>query len=140
MVNVGESLGIIFCTFFEHVGIAVTFTNLMLALFSMMAGIISPDMPDFLKYINYISPAPYAAKVMIQQEFKGISFTCSASQGMMLPNGTLACFVPNGEKALALYGFESQTGFYINLVYLLLCFIGYRLVAYAILKLKLYRK
>jgi hypothetical protein len=37
LVNIGESVGIVFCSFFDHVGIAVSFTNLILSVLSLVS-------------------------------------------------------------------------------------------------------
>jgi len=37
-VNCGESLGIMFCTLFNHSGLSVNFTSIVNSLFTVMAG------------------------------------------------------------------------------------------------------
>jgi hypothetical protein len=37
-VNCGESLGIMFCTLFNHNGLSVNFTSIVISLFTCMAG------------------------------------------------------------------------------------------------------
>jgi hypothetical protein len=64
-VNCGESLGIMFCTLFDHSGLSVNFTSVVNCLFTCMAGyplliypnssVISSTMPGFLRGFNYIS-------------------------------------------------------------------------------------
>ena len=64
-VNCGESLGIIFCTLFNHTGWSMNFTSIINSLFTCMAGyfrhrysnssVISSTIPGFLRGFNYIS-------------------------------------------------------------------------------------
>lgn len=59
LVSCGESLGIVFDTFFDHSGFAVSFTSVVLSIALMMAGVLSVDLPSFPRAFNHLSPAKW---------------------------------------------------------------------------------
>ncbi|KAF4591871.1 ABC transporter [Ophiocordyceps camponoti-floridani] len=99
VVSCGESLGIMFNTLFRHTGFAVNLMGIILAVASVMAGIVSIDMPGPFQAVNYLSPIRYAVRAVAPYAFRGLSLTCTAAQ--RLPEGI--CPVRTGEQALELY-------------------------------------
>lgn len=98
LVNLGESIGIAFCSVVRHVGFSVSLTNSVLGVFTVMTGIMSSNMPAFLDRINYISPIPYLARLMTVNEFdSSVSFSC-----ITIENATNTCFYRTGADVLRL--------------------------------------
>lgn len=129
IVSCGESMGIMFNTLFAHTGFAVNFVSVFLSVAQMMSGIMSIDMPAFLRGVNYLSPLRYAVRSLAPFSLRGIVFTCSEAQ--RLPDGQ--CPITTGEQVLDLY--DLNTNPTINLIVLGLVALAYRLVAYALLKI-----
>ena len=130
ITSCGESLGIMFCTLFDHVGFSVQVTSVMLSISMVMGGIMSPDVPDVLRGINYISPVMYSVSNMAPYTMKDRVFTCSDAQ--RLPNGS--CPIETGEQVLDLYNQDKNAAMHI--MGLGLCAVAYRLVAYALIKVR----
>jgi len=126
VTNCGESLGIIFNTFFQHTGFSISVTSTVLGLGVAMAGIMSTDMPTFLDRINYISPLKYMMQCVAPVSLKGVMFTCEDWQ--KLPSGR--CPVENGDDVMRLYGIDGQNPWQ-NLAIVVGITVTYRLVAYS---------
>jgi len=86
-------------------------------------------MPKFLKGVNYLSPCKYATAALSIKAFTGFEFTCTDAQ--RLPDGS--CPVRTGEQVLDL--FKYHTSLASNLGSLVAVTVGYRLVAYLVLRL-----
>ena len=86
-------------------------------------------MPGFLKALNYLSPLKYAAANMVVYTFRGFSFSCTDAQ--RLSDGS--CPITTGEQVLDLYDYGStKPG--LNLAYLVVPPVIYRLLAYIVLR------
>lgn len=130
IVSCGESLGIMFNTLFSHTGFAVNLTSIFLSVAQTMAGILSIDMPDFLRALNYLSPIRYAARALAPISLDGVSFSCKDTQ--RLPTGQ--CPIETGEQVLDLY--RLNVDFVTNVASLAGCVVAYRLIAWGLLRLK----
>ena len=86
-------------------------------------------MPAFFKGVNYISPGKYAIAAMSIQAFTGFKFTCADTQ--RLPDGS--CPIQTGQQVLDL--FHYHTSLALNLAALVAVTVGYRLIAYMVLRL-----
>ena len=93
-----------------------------------MSGIISINMPAFLKGVNYLSPIRYAIRNLAPYSLRDITFTCNDSQ--RLPNGE--CTISTGQQVLQLYDLDTNPG--MNLMALGVCTLVYRLLAFLLLK------
>lgn len=132
LTSCGESIGIVFNTLVPHnTGFSVNLTSTVLSIGVLMSGIMSIDMPSFLKGINYISPAKYVVANLAPYTLDGFHFTCSPDQKV---GGR--CPIETGEDALALFGLQGSSAWK-NLVALVACTVVYRLVAYAVLRVKM---
>lgn len=129
VVSCGESLGIMFNTLFGHTGFAVNIMGVFLSVANGMAGVLSIDMPDAFKAVNYLSPIRYAARAMAPYSMRGVQFHCTDEQ--LLPDGT--CPITSGEQVLELYDFDVDP--VVNAACLLACLVVYRLLAWALLRL-----
>ncbi|THU89231.1 P-loop containing nucleoside triphosphate hydrolase protein [Dendrothele bispora CBS 962.96] len=135
IVNCGESLGIVFNTLFsDETGLALNLTGVFMSIAQFMGGLMSVDMPGFLRGVNYISPLKYATANLMGYALRGVQFHCDDSQ--KLPDGS--CIFGTGEDVLKLYGLED-----VDEAKMLGALVGvtviYRLVAYGILKARLSR-
>lgn len=128
-VNCGESIGIIFNTFFLHEGFAVNIISVVLSVGAIMAGILSLHMPAFFKAINWLSPLKYCASILINLALEDQYFQCETDD--LDANGQ--CPYEYGYMALNTYGLAA------NVVPLLggmaVCIVVYRLIAFAVLKI-----
>lgn len=129
IVNCGESIGIAFNTLFKHEGFAVNLISVVLSVGSFMAGIMSLNMPGFLKGVNWLSPLKYAVAVVINMAFEGEQFSCDGQ----VTDSNGGCAFDTGKKVLQNYGLESDVPAFLGA--LAAAVVIYRLVAYAILKL-----
>jgi ABC-2 type transporter len=128
VVNCGESIGIMFCTIFpSHVGFSLNVTSVLLTISTVMAGIMSLNIPGVLQALNYLSPLKYQVANMAAYSMHGRKFTCKLSQKV---NGE--CPISTGEQVLELYNLDKNPG--MNLMALVITTVVYRVVAYAVLK------
>ncbi|MCJ1295273.1 hypothetical protein MMC34_006835 [Xylographa carneopallida] len=130
VVNCGESIGIMFNTLFAHTGFAVNLTSVVLSVATLMAGVISLDISPFLQAFNHLSPSKWAIGNLAPYSLDGIVFTCTEAQ--RLPGGQ--CPIATGEQALQLYNLNGNAS--LNLMALGIVTVGYRVVAYLLLKAK----
>jgi len=86
-------------------------------------------MPAFFKGINYVSPSKYAAAAMFIQSFTDFEFTCTDAQ--RLPDGN--CPIQTGQQVLDLFNYHTSLAS--NIGALVAVTVGYRLIAYAVLRL-----
>ena len=86
-------------------------------------------MPGFFKGVNYVSPAKYAVGCMAIKGFRGFEFTCTDAQ--RLPDGN--CPIQTGQQVLDLFNYHTSLGS--NIGALVAVTVGYRLIAYAVLRL-----
>ncbi|KAM5492213.1 hypothetical protein MaudMau93_001516 [Microsporum audouinii] len=128
VTSCGESLGIMFCTLFSHVGFSVNITSIVLSIATVLGGVMSLNIPSVLQAINHLSPVKYSISNLAPYSMNGRTFTCADNQ--RLPNGH--CPIETGKQVLLLYNLDKDPK--INLMALGICVIGYRLVAYALIK------
>jgi len=93
-----------------------------------MSGVMSINMPAFLRGVNYLSPLRYAIRNLAPYSLSAIIFTCSESQ--RLPSGE--CPITTGKEVLQLYKLDSDPG--LNIAVLGVVTVLYRVVAYVLLK------
>lgn len=117
-----------FNTLFSHTGFAVNLTSVFLSVAQFMSGVMSINMPAFLRGVNYLSPLRYAIRNLAPYSLSAIIFTCSESQ--RLPSGE--CPITTGKEVLQLYKLDSDPG--LNIAVLGVVTVLYRVVAYVLLK------
>ena len=130
IVNCGESVGILFNTFFGHVGFAVQITSIILSLANVLGGFMSTNIPGFLQALNHLSPIKYAFANLAPYSLGGQKFSCTDAQ--RLPDGR--CPIETGEQVLQLYNMNANP--VLNLIGVAVCTLVYRLLAYMVLKLR----
>lgn len=130
IVSCGESIGIIFNTFVNHTGFAVSLTSIVMSIAIVMGGVMSLDVPPFLAAWNYLSPVKWSVSALIPYSLDGVVFTCTEYQ--RLPSGE--CPIQNKADVEKLYKIGGNKE--LSVLALGLCAIGYRLLAYVILKIK----
>ncbi|KAJ1340013.1 hypothetical protein BSLG_005337 [Batrachochytrium salamandrivorans] len=140
-VNIGESVGIGFCSVVDHVGFSVSLTNSVLGIFVVMSGILSSNMPIVLDRLNYMSPIPYLTRLLTINEFDHTTvFSCTQDE---IASNT--CLYHTGADVLALLSgsvdvmpFEGGRFAYYALIGGALT-VMYRVIAYAILQWKVHQ-
>lgn len=128
IVSCGESLGIMFNTVMPHTGFAINVMGIFLSVANSMAGVLSINMPDLFKAVNYLSPIRYGTRAMAPYSLRGVEFTCNDKQ--RLPDGH--CPIETGEDVLDLYKFNVDP--VVNIAALAGCVVIYRLLAWALLR------
>ncbi|ANB10992.1 hypothetical protein AWJ20_3786 [Sugiyamaella lignohabitans] len=129
IVNCGESIGIAFNTLFLHEGFAVNLISVVLSIGCLMAGIMSLEMPGFLKGVNWLSPLKYAVSVMINMSFDGQTFNC-VGQAIDADGG---CEFDSGAKVLENYGLKANVPAYLGGI--AVAAVVYRVLALVVLKI-----
>ena len=86
-------------------------------------------MPAFFKGVNYVSPGKYVAAATSIKAFTDLEFTCTDAQ--RLPDGS--CPIQTGQQVLDLFNYHTSLSS--NIGALVAVAVGYRLIAYAVLKL-----
>lgn len=128
IISCGESVGIMFCTLFSHVGFAVNVTSILLSISTILGGVMSLNVNNVLQALNHLSPIKYAIANLAPYSMQGQVFHCSDAQ--RLANGS--CPVDSGEQVLKLYNLDKSGP--MNVMALGVCTIIYRVVAYAFIK------
>lgn len=129
IISCGESLGIMFCTLFSHVGFAVNVTSVLLSISTILGGVMSLNVNEVLQGINHLSPIKYAVGNLAPYSMKHQHFVCTPSQ--QLADGS--CPITTGQQVLDLYNLDTDGP--MNILALGVCTVAYRIVAYALLKL-----
>ncbi|CAG8123409.1 unnamed protein product [Penicillium salamii] len=127
IISCGESVGIMFCTLFSHVGFAVNITSILLSISTILGGVMSLNIHPVLQALNHLSPIKYVIANLAPYAMHGRKFHCSASQ---LVDGH--CPYTSGEQVLDTWNLNKSGP--MNVMALGVCTIVYRLVAYALLK------
>ena len=86
-------------------------------------------MPAFFRGINYISPGHYVAVCVSIMAFTNFEFTCADAQ--RLPDGS--CPIQTGQQVLDMFNYHTSLAS--NIWALVGVTVGYRLIAYAVLRL-----
>ncbi|PBK66494.1 P-loop containing nucleoside triphosphate hydrolase protein [Armillaria solidipes] len=131
ILNSGESLGIILNTLVtRNTGLALNITNVLMSVAMYMAGLMSLDMPAFLKALDKLSPLGYSVRNMMPYAFRGQTFSCGDDQ--RLADGS--CAISTGEQVLEIFNLGDVNA-PLNLCAIVITTVVYRLLAYAVLKL-----
>lgn len=128
-INAGESVGLMFTTIFDHLGLAVNFVSNLLIISIFMGGTMSLNMPILFKAFNYINPLKYAVLALAKLGFEGQKFECTSND-----SSSSSCVLSTGEAVLDQYKLNSNLG--MNFVGVTVILVVYRLVAYGIFELK----
>jgi ABC-type multidrug transport system permease subunit len=129
IINCGESLGIMFCTVFDHIGFSVNVTSVFLSISTILGGIMSLNVNNVLEALNHLSPIKYSVANLVPYSMRHQHFTCTPAE--QLPNGQ--CPVQTGKQVMQLYNLDTNPA--INVLALAITTIVYRLIAYGLVKL-----
>lgn len=137
-IATGESIGVAFCMAFDEIGFAVNIMSALFSVFSITAGFISLNMPQFLIDLSYVSPLRWGAYLLANIAFAGETFVCDGNDDHTTGPNPATCALTTGEEVLALYGFTgggSMAFHYlmvtvIAVIYFVLCWIVFRWRAY----------
>ncbi|KAH8701578.1 hypothetical protein BGW36DRAFT_371135 [Talaromyces proteolyticus] len=128
IINAGESLGIMFCTLFDHVGFSVNVTSVVLSISTIMGGIMSLNLNNVLQGFNHLSPIKYSVANLAVYSMRHQTFSCTEAE--RLPDGI--CPITTGHQALQLYNLDVNPG--LNLLWLGIATVVYRFLAYLVVK------
>ncbi|KAF7593441.1 hypothetical protein BBP40_011544 [Aspergillus hancockii] len=128
IISCGESVGIMFCTLFSHVGFAVNVTSILLSISTILGGVMSLNVNSVLQGINHLSPIKYAIANLAPYAMRNQEFVCTAAQ--RLADGS--CPIQNGQQVLQLYNLDKNGA--MNVMALGVCTVIYRAVAYGLVK------
>ncbi|KAG0316232.1 hypothetical protein BGZ99_007005 [Dissophora globulifera] len=129
-INAGESIGLVFSTLTTNTGFNITVMSAVLSIFAFMTGIVSPNMPQWLNDINYISLFKYGSVIITQNELNGRLFDCSKDD---ITSG--ACPYQTGESVLEVLNFQDKNWtLYMSLFVTIV--VAYRLLAWLVLMAK----
>ncbi|KAK4700817.1 hypothetical protein P7C70_g5427, partial [Phenoliferia sp. Uapishka_3] len=104
IISVGESIGIVFSTFFENGGLAVSLVSAGITLMAQLNGIISVTLAEWLQVIGWGTPMKSQSYIDIINEMKGLVFECTADE---ISSG--ACIAATGQQLLDTFGITHQS-------------------------------
>ncbi|KAB8258136.1 P-loop containing nucleoside triphosphate hydrolase protein [Aspergillus pseudonomiae] len=130
-LNSGESISMLFYLVFGHISLAVSFTASLLAIFTVLGGVMSLDPPKVLQWFNYISPDKYAVSSVSILTMRDVVFSCTEEQRDV--NGK--CLIETREEVLQMYKFD-QKSLWLEVLGCVVAMLCYRVLVYAILKAK----
>ncbi|KAK0502128.1 P-loop containing nucleoside triphosphate hydrolase protein [Armillaria luteobubalina] len=130
IVNAGESLGMIMNIFLtQDTSLALSITNILMSIAMYIAGLMSLNMPRFLRYMNKLNPLGYSVRNMMPYVLRGQTFTCGDDQ--RLTDGS--CAISTGEQVLEIFNLKDVNA-PLNLCAVVVSAVVYRLLAYVVLK------
>jgi ABC-type multidrug transport system ATPase subunit/ABC-type multidrug transport system permease subunit len=103
-LNSGESISMVFYIVLNDISLAVGFTASLLAIFTVLGGVMCLDLPRVLRWINYISPVRYAVTSVSLLTMRNSIFTCTEEQRDV--NGR--CLIEPGKQVLELYKLDQK--------------------------------
>ncbi|THG93869.1 hypothetical protein EW026_g7481 [Hermanssonia centrifuga] len=129
-LNMGESIGIAFASFFDTMGLSVSLVSVFLSVAGQCSSVFSASVAKFLADIAWIFPMKYSARVLLINEMQGLQFNCS-------PESILSgeCTAATGQQVLDLFGYHDTP--WRLLVVSIAITVGYRIAAWAILALRM---
>jgi len=101
--SLGESIAIIFASFFDAMGIAVSLVSTTLSMVTQFSGILSLSVPYWLQIIAWGTPLKPTQRMQLINECEGLQFHCSAAD---ISAGI--CTAQSGEQLLELYSFNDR--------------------------------
>ncbi|KDE04252.1 hypothetical protein MVLG_05280 [Microbotryum lychnidis-dioicae p1A1 Lamole] len=130
LISTGESIGIIFSSFFENGGLAVSLVSASITMSAQLNGIISVTVPKWLQIIGWATVTKSQARVQIINEFKGLVFDCTSQD---IASG--ACVVATGEELLQTFSIApSGTGKFLGIALALTLL--FRILSYIALRVR----
>ncbi|KAE8373975.1 P-loop containing nucleoside triphosphate hydrolase protein [Aspergillus bertholletiae] len=133
-LNSGESISMLFYLAFGHISLAVSCAASLLAIFTVLGGVMTLEPPKVLQWFNYISPNKYAVTSVSILTMRDLIFTCTEEQRDV--NGK--CLIETGEQALQLYKID-QKSLWLEVLGGVVAMLCWRLLAYGVLKVKVKR-
>jgi ABC-type multidrug transport system permease subunit len=124
-ISVGESVAIMFCACFRHVGFALSVVSVNLSSMNVMSGFLSVDMPRALDIINRASPIHYMAQIIANAQFHGKTYGCG--------DASAASCIDNGAAALQRYHFSDCGDCHREIALMLTTTVAFRVVAFVFL-------
>ncbi|ABN67689.2 ABC transporter family protein [Scheffersomyces stipitis CBS 6054] len=116
-LNIGESLGIIVNSIFNHLGLATNLLAITISFAIFMGGTMSLQMPILFRAVNWINPLKFAVGITAKLGFKDQTFDC----------GLETCTLDTGDAVLYYYGLDHNLGVFFGA--LVACLVVYRAIA-----------
>jgi len=131
------SLGICISAASPSVDVANTIAPVALVVFMLFGGYFlnGVNIPNYFIWIEYLSFLKYSFSALMQNEFDGLTFTCTQSQLVRGSNGEALCPLTTGSQVLILYGMENDIGIWPNVFVLLALIVGFRTLGYVFLRI-----
>ncbi|KAF7306405.1 Pleiotropic drug resistance proteins (PDR1-15), ABC superfamily [Mycena indigotica] len=130
----GESVAIIFASFFDAMGFAVSLVSTVLSMVTQFSGILSLSVPYWLQIIAWGTPLKATQRLQFINECSGLQFHCSESD---IARGV--CTAVSGEQLLQLYSFDDRnTAKLVGIA--VSCAVAWRLLAWAALRARMWRE
>ncbi|KAJ7071333.1 P-loop containing nucleoside triphosphate hydrolase protein [Mycena amicta] len=132
--SLGESVALIFASFFDAMGFAVSLVSTVLSMVTQFSGILSLSVPYWLQIIAWGTPLKATQRLQFINECTGLQFHCSESD---IAQGI--CTAQSGEQLLQLYSFtDRNTSKLVGIT--VACAIAWRLLAWAALSARMWRE
>ncbi|KAJ6501512.1 P-loop containing nucleoside triphosphate hydrolase protein [Mycena vitilis] len=132
--SLGESIAIIFGSFFNAMGLAVSLVSTTLSMVVQFSGILSLSVPFWLQVIAWGTPLKPVQRLTFINECQGLQFYCSADD---IAAGI--CTAQSGEQLLQLYSFvDRNTGKLTGITVAVA--IAWRILAWAALRARMVRE
>ena len=129
-LNMGESIGIAFASFFDTMGLSVSLVSVFLTFAAQSSGVFSASVAKFLDDIAWVFPMKYAARIMLINEMRGLQFDCTPDS---IASG--ACTAATGEQVLELFKFQGLSTWRMTVICVAVT-VGYRIAAWMILAVR----
>lgn len=126
-MNTGESIGTIFNTIFDHLGLAMNIISNLIIVAIFMGGTMSLNMPILFRAFNYISPLKWQVLALAKLGFQHETFRCI--------DDSKSCILNTGSAVLKQYGLESN--YAVDMIAVSIIFVVYRILAHCLLEMKL---
>jgi len=134
--NIGQSIGLLAGALFTNPAVANGVLPMMIIPFVLFGGLFlnQNSTPKYFIWIQYISFFYYSMESLTVNEFKGLTFSCTAEQ-----RNSSACLYQNGQDVLNQYDYKTNS-IGPNFAYLIAIFCGIRILGYLVLMLRFRKK
>ncbi|GAB5356383.1 hypothetical protein AAMO2058_000285700 [Amorphochlora amoebiformis] len=101
VVSFGESVGMLYCAAFKHVGFALSLISVNLGLFHITSGFLTVHLTPAVDALTYINPLRFSSDVLVNAELSNVRFSCAGTM-------VFGRCVETGEEVRSLYGFTDN--------------------------------
>ena len=130
VISCGESLGIVFLSFIEHTGLAISIMSVVLSMCTSLNGAFSLNMVTWLEKLNSVSPSKWQVQASAASSLRGVRFSCD---DLSQADGD-TCPIATGKELLQLYHLDVSIAR--ATCALAVVVLSYRILAYIALKIR----